>query len=304
MTPVIVVGPVFMDIIMAEMDRLPASGEEIHAHSASWAPGGYAISATAFSRMGLSTQLVTELGDDALGMALEQKLLADGVQVISPPAVGRTNIAVSLNWNGDRGIVSYTQPFHNPFAALETILPDQDGLVLLAARHPFARDIARAAREHHLTVAMMLSWQPDFLTSRALPQLFPWTDILLCNVPEALLATGQTDFQRALYILGESISNVVITRGAEGAVALVDGEYAEAAAAPCVIVDATGAGDVFAAGYLTAQLRGLPLVERLQIGNWAAAQTVAALGGSTSAPTWQEVEEFLRMGVSPSWRKA
>lgn len=295
---VVLVGPVFLDIVMAGLDRLPAAGEEIHGGSASWAPGGFAISAIAFSRLGISTHLFTEIGADELGSVLRKRLVGEGVELFSPASVATTNIAVALNWNGDRGIVSYTQPFYDASEAAETFLEKKPGLLVMSARHPHAKKIAEMAHRKAVPVALTLSWHPEFLTSRTLQQIMPFADHLLCNVPEALLVTGQTDFRRALAILSESIDDVVVTRGAEGSVALVHGEYFEEPGIPSVMIDATGAGDVFGAAYLTAKLRGLPVEQWLRVGNWAAAQAVAALGGCTAAPRWVDVERFLNTEVA------
>jgi sugar/nucleoside kinase (ribokinase family) len=294
---VVVVGPVFLDVVMAGLDRLPASGEEIHGASASWAPGGYAIGAITFSRMGIPTHLFTEIGNDELGAVIRGRLVAEGVEVFSPPNVDTTNIAVALNWNGDRGIVSYTQPFHDASEEVSQFLDETPGLVVLSARHPHARKICEVAHRKSLPVALTLSWHPEFLVSRALQQLLPFAQHLFCNVPEALLTTGQTDFRRALAILSESVDDVVVTRGAEGSVALVSGQFYEEPAMAILMVDATGAGDVFAAGYLTAKLRGFPVDQQLRIGNWAAAQAIGELGGSTGAPRWEQVAYFLESEV-------
>lgn len=294
---VAVVGPVFLDIVMAGLDRLPASGEEIHGASASWAPGGYAIGAIAFSRLGMPTHLFTEIGEDELGAVLRGRLTAEGVEVFSAPQVRTTNIAVALNWNGDRGIVSYTQPFHDASLEVNAFLESTPALVVVSARHPHAKKICEAAHRKNLPVALTLSWHPEFLVSRTLQQMLPFAQHLFCNVPEALMATGQTDFRRALSILSESVEDVVVTRGAEGSVALVDGKFFEEPAIPSVLVDATGAGDVFAAGYLTAKMRGLSVTLQLRVGNWAAAQAIGALGGCTAAPRWEQVEQFLGLEV-------
>lgn len=296
---VVVVGPIFLDVVMSGLDHLPSAGQEVYVDSASWSPGGYAISAIALSRLGVRTHLLTELGQDEMGEVILSRLTAEGVNTILPHYLEKTNIAVALNWNGDRGIVSFTHPLKDPIDDLRQVLDRAPGLLLLSARHPFARNIAAEGLARRLPVALSLSWHPEFLTSRSLQQLFSLADHLFCNVPEALLVTGQTDFRKALAILGEALPQVVITRGSEGAVALVQGEYVESPACPAVIVDATGAGDVFAAGYLAAELHGLPVIDRLRAGNWAAGRAVAQVGGSTGAPCWVDVERFLRqVGVN------
>ncbi|NMP22913.1 carbohydrate kinase family protein [Sulfobacillus harzensis] len=289
----LVVGPTFVDIVMSEMSRLPAAGEEVHVGNASWAPGGYAISAIVLNRLGISTQLVTDIGEDELGATLVSRLQREGLSTDAVFRSDRTNIAVALNWSGDRGIVSYTHPLTDPTERVESQLQDGCDLVLLSARHPHARSVAAAAFAHSVPVALSLSWHPEFLVSPSLKQLFPYARYLFCNVPEALLVTGETDFVRALGILGEAVPEVVVTRGAEGVAALVDGEFIEVPAEPAIMVDATGAGDVFAATYLACALRALDLRDRLSAATWAAAQAVRKVGGSTGAPNWNDVTAHL-----------
>lgn len=286
----LVVGPTFVDIVMSEMARLPAAGEEVHVGDASWAPGGYAISAIALSRLDIDTTLVTDVGEDELGMTLLNRLHREGIDTKEIQKTDRTNIAVALNWSGDRGIVSYTHPLTDPTERIHDLLQGEVSLVLLSARHPYARSIAAEAFAREVPVALSLSWHPEFLTSSALQQLFPYARYLFGNVPEALLVTGESDFVKALGVLGAAVSEVIVTRGAEGVAALVEGEYVEVAAEPSIMVDATGAGDVFAATYLAASMRHLGVQDRLRCAAWAAAQAVRKVGGSTGAPRWNEIE--------------
>lgn len=290
----LVVGPSFIDIVMSEMSRLPAAGEEVHVGNASWAPGGYAISAIALSRLGIPTTLVTDVGADDLGDTLLVRLRREGIDTSEVQRTERTNIAVALNWSGDRGIVSYTHPLKDPTERVRELLKAGVGLTLLSARHPHARAVAAESFAQGVPLALSLSWHPEFLMSSALKQLFPYARYLFCNVPEALVVTGESEFVRALSVLGESVPEVIVTRGAEGVAALVEGEFVEVPAEPAIMVDATGAGDVFASTYLASTLRGLPLKSRLYAATWAAAQAVREVGGSTGAPTWASVEEHLK----------
>lgn len=290
----LVVGPSFIDIVMSEMSRLPAAGEEVHVGNASWAPGGYAISAIALSRLGIPTTLVTDVGADDLGDTLLARLRREGIDTSEVQRTERTNIAVALNWSGDRGIVSYTHPLKDPTGRVRELLKAGVGLTLLSARHPHARAVAAESFAQGVPLALSLSWHPEFLMSSALKQLFPYARYLFCNVPEALVVTGESEFVRALSVLGESVPEVIVTRGAEGVAALVEGEFVEVPAEPAIMVDATGAGDVFASTYLASTLRGLPLKSRLYAATWAAAQAVREVGGSTGAPTWASVEEHLK----------
>ena len=76
----------------------------------------------------------------------------------------------------------------------------------------------------------------------------------------------------------------MITRGPQGAVAVANGERAEIAAAPVErIVDTTGAGDLFAAGFLAGRCRGRPLKACLETGSIAAAEIISHFGARPEA---------------------
>jgi 2-dehydro-3-deoxygluconokinase len=78
---------------------------------------------------------------------------------------------------------------------------------------------------------------------------------------------------------------VVVKRGADGALAWVEGEVISGAAVPVEVVDPVGAGDAFVAGWLVAQLRGEPAGERLRLGLAAGALACTAVGDWEGAPT-------------------
>lgn len=286
----LVVGPTFVDIVMAEMNRLPTPGEEIHVRQAAWAPGGYAISALALQQLGIETTLLTDIGTDELGAMLLSRLKSAGLNVNEVGASDRTNIAVSLNWSGDRSIISYTHPFSDPTRRVHELITHQIDLALLSARHPYARSIAAECFAQHVPIALSLSWHPEFLMSSALKQLFPYAHYLFANVPEALIVTEESNFLKALGSLAQMIPEVMVTRGAQGVVAMIEGEFFDVPAPPAIMVDATGAGDVFAATYLAAALRGIKPLNRLKYANRAAAHAIEAVGSITNDLNWPALQ--------------
>jgi sugar/nucleoside kinase (ribokinase family) len=109
-------------------------------------------------------------------------------------------------------------------------------------------------------------------------------DILFGNEDEVRHLTGCGDLGDCIAALSNHVSTLVITRGAEGAVAVERGEQAAIAAAPVErIVDTTGAGDLFAAGFLAARCRGRPLAACLEIGAIAAAEVISHFGARPEA---------------------
>ncbi len=104
-------------------------------------------------------------------------------------------------------------------------------------------------------------------------------DVLLGNEEEALGLAGTSDLPTALERLRRSHLAVVVTRGARGAiVVLPDGEVAAGAAPVPRVADTTGAGDLFAAGFLFGLTHGFSPEESLRIGNFAAAEVISHVG--------------------------
>jgi sugar/nucleoside kinase (ribokinase family) len=115
-------------------------------------------------------------------------------------------------------------------------------------------------------------------------------DILFGNEHEMRHLTGCGALEECIAALSSKVKTLVITRGAEGALAAEAGETVEIAAAPAAaVVDTTGAGDLFAAGFLAARLRGRALEACLEAGAIAAAEVISHFGARPEADLRQLV---------------
>jgi len=104
-------------------------------------------------------------------------------------------------------------------------------------------------------------------------------DILFANAAEAKAMAGTDDFEAAVACLAEAAPTLVVTRSEEGALAIAGSERAEVDAEPIEqLVDTTGAGDLFASGFLAGQARGLSLEASLRLGAIAAAEVIQHYG--------------------------
>ena len=101
-------------------------------------------------------------------------------------------------------------------------------------------------------------------------------DILFVNERELATLTGEDGFEAGLAALKDKVPTLVATRSADGAVAVQNGERAQVAAEPVdEVVDTTGAGDLFAAGFLTGLTRGETLETCLRMGAICAAEVIS-----------------------------
>jgi sugar/nucleoside kinase (ribokinase family) len=104
-------------------------------------------------------------------------------------------------------------------------------------------------------------------------------DILFANEHELAALTGIEDFHEGIAALAPKIPTLVVTRSEKGAHAVSHGEHAHVAAAPVErVVDTTGAGDLFAAGFLFGNVRGLALETSLALGALCAAEIISHYG--------------------------
>jgi sugar/nucleoside kinase (ribokinase family) len=109
-------------------------------------------------------------------------------------------------------------------------------------------------------------------------------DLLFGNEHEVRHLTGCRDLGECIVSLSQHVRTLVITRGAHGAVAAEQGYMVEIPAAPVgQVVDTTGAGDLFAAGFLAARCRGKPLKACLETGSVAAAEVISHFGARPEA---------------------
>ena len=104
-------------------------------------------------------------------------------------------------------------------------------------------------------------------------------DILFANEAELAAMTGEDDFDAGLAKLAAQVATLVVTRSEAGAVAVRGEERASVLAEPIErLVDTTGAGDLFAAGFLAGEARGLGLAQSLKLGAIAAAEVIQHYG--------------------------
>ncbi|WP_343608819.1 adenosine kinase [Novosphingobium sp.] len=104
-------------------------------------------------------------------------------------------------------------------------------------------------------------------------------DILFANEEELAALTGLEDCHEGLASLTGKVPTVVVTRGSQGALAVSEGQQAQVAAQPIErVVDTTGAGDLFASGFLFGFVRGRSLEECLTLGSVCAAEIISHFG--------------------------
>jgi sugar/nucleoside kinase (ribokinase family) len=109
-------------------------------------------------------------------------------------------------------------------------------------------------------------------------------DILFSNEGEIKALAQVDDFEAAVAQIAAKVPVLVSTRSEKGAIAVVDGSrYEVPAATVAQIIDTTGAGDLFAAGFLAGHVEGLSVGDSLSLGAAAAAEVISHYGARPEA---------------------
>ena len=168
-------------------------------------------------------------------------------------------------------------------------LLDEVGMVMVSGYSFFApgpraavQGLLAAAKARGIAVAVDPA-SVGFLVEVGPAQFLDWTagaDWIFANESEAEALTGLVGYQALMLALGERFANVVIKRGRLGAaLGGRDGLRVELPAPMVTVVDSTGAGDAFAAGFIAAHLAGEDEASALAKGIAAGAKAVQSIGG-------------------------
>jgi sugar/nucleoside kinase (ribokinase family) len=255
--------------------------------------GSAANSMAGAAACGANVAFVGQVARDQLGTIFTHDMRALGVRFDTPPleggpATGRCLILVTPD--GERTMNTCPGAAHHlsPQAVDEAAVRSASILYLEGylfgpeksrAAMLCAVDIAHAADR---TVAFTLS-ESVCLAGRKEPlqQLIAGggIDLIFANESEALQLAGAADLDGAIERLAPQVKTLVFTRGAAGALAFEDGVRTDVPAISVpVVVDTTGAGDLFAAGFLAARCKGHPIDRQLMTGGIAAAEIITHFG--------------------------
>lgn len=289
-------GVYFCDLIFTGLPEMPRLGAEVFSRDFTMTPGGPFTTAVAMKRLGLRVGWMCDFGDDAFSRfilaAAEREGLDTGLFQYHSFPVRR--ISVAFSFAHDRGFISYMDRVEQT-SPISVIEKDKPRCVFLPHLHygEAYTDLFAAARQSDALVFMDCQSTEATLETPGVVEALRSADIFAPNEAEAQQLTGAATVEEALARLAELTPLVIIKRGAAGAIAQAEGQVVRSPAIPVHVVDTTGAGDCFNAGFLYGYLRGASLEESLRLGNICGSLSTTAVGGTAAAPTAAQVEEWL-----------
>ena len=288
---VVVSGLVFQDLVLG-LPTAPRPGTEVWATDSAESPGGIANFAVALARLGLRTGMAAVFGADDLGDRVWHRLEeTEGIDLtLSRKLAGwQTPLTVALAYDNDRALVTRgTSPL---LSADELITTPPAARAVAAHIGPWPNEWLAKAKAAGSVVFADVGWDPSGLWDPAVLDQLEHCDVFLPNAEEAMNYTRTTSPGAAIEQLATMVGVVVVSNGAHGAEAIdsTTGERVVVPAYPVQAADTTGAGDVFAAGFIAATLWDLPLEQRVRFAALTAALSVTRLGGADAAPRWADL---------------
>lgn len=261
---VVVVGEIYADHVFSGFQRWPAPGEEVHAeHYLRELGGGAVNTACGLARLQRRVRLIGLIGqaDRAwFETRLEDfGLTAEGLR--SHPA--NTGVTVSVSTARDRSFYTYVGANRHLVGLLDEATIRAE---LIAARHvhfamPLAAELARrllpVLRRAGCTTSLDVGFSPDWLRDPANHASCRAIDYFFPNQAEARLLSGDESIEAfGQWASSIALRHGVIKLGAAGAAAVTHDGLLRVPPPSVTVVDTTGAGDAFDAGFIDGVLNG------------------------------------------------
>ena len=265
-------------------------------------PGGSAANTVrGLGQLGVECSYIGKIGRDPVGDFMNEHMTDLGVR----PQLIRSNIPtgqcmVLVSPDGERTMATFLG------AAIELTGPEITPEMLtpydilhiegyLVQNHDLIREAVRKAKAAGLTVSLdMASYNVveenlDFLKGL----VAEYVDLLFANEDEARAFTGKEP-EEAVWEIGGLCEIAVVKTGEKGSLIAHSGELIPIDPVPAQVIDTTGAGDLYATGFLYGLSEGLTLRECGDIGSLVAAKAIETIGPALTDDRLEMIKEYLQ----------
>jgi sugar/nucleoside kinase (ribokinase family) len=264
--------------------------------------GSCSIFAHQTAKLGLSTVVVGRIGTDEMGRFLigEHEKSAIITDYIRQDPEITTSVSFCLCRKDDRAIITSG-------TSINSLTPDDVDVNLLArSRHLHIgsfflleglrgqwKKIISTVKAAGGTVSLDMNWDPSERWDGVL-DLLPQVDLFFPNEQEAMAVTGETSPEKAAAKLSETAGAVILKRGKKGADLHSGGTFLHQPVEDYgPYIDAIGAGDSFAGGFVYGFLSGRPMIDCLKMGNICGSLNTTQPGGTPGQPGLARLRELL-----------
>lgn len=320
---VLVTGSPCVDLVFSGLPHWPVLGQEMYVSDFAISVGAIFNTAASLSRLGLHVGLLCELGNDLFSRYMLEEIERAGISrdLIFLRDYPLRAVSVCLPYQGERGFISFADASEHDAGPAGELLSSEQHTGGEAAAHGFARDMLAALedvsyeaaflyvypkmrpvleilRQRETMLFLDAGWSQNVLTDSCFAELVRYGHYFMPNMAEAGLITGKQEPTEAVRALAQIGPTAIIKMGADGVIACQNGELLRCPAFPVErVVDTTGAGDAFNAGFIYGTLRGYTLPDALRCGIICGSLSTTAMTGTAAVPTAETLEQ-LRLAPS------
>lgn len=282
---ILCIGRTYCDLLFSGLDHMPVLGREVFADGlAIEAGGGAFITAAHLHYLGQHSALLSRIGTDALSNSLLGLLKQSNIdlQFLEKSADAGPQVTVVTIQENDRAFLSRRAGSAKPKTLpLALKWPNAGHLHIAeyATLHEIPGLIADA-QQAGLTISLDPSWDETLIHGTGILAHGAGIDVFMPNMEEASAITGHTNPQDAITTLAQHFPVIALKVGADGAYMAYQGEIFHQPAPKVPVIDTTGAGDAFNAGFLAAWLNHASPNDCLKAGIDAGSRAVQMAGGA------------------------
>ncbi|MHC1636108.1 MAG: carbohydrate kinase family protein [Candidatus Methanospirareceae archaeon] len=299
---VVGLGALNYDVLYA-VERIARGGEEVGIIDVKKAPGGSAANTiVGLARLGVRVGFVGIVGKDKEGEIILEDFKKEGVEVHIKREEGYTGAAIGLiDKKGERAL--YILPGVNDKLSIEDVdLQFLEKAYFIHTSSFVNKKQLEMQTELVKRVKSRISFSPGMLCFKYkledMIEIISRSDVIFLSLGELQSLIKKEDYKRgARELLDIGAKIVCVTLGEKGCYVTDGISDFLIEAYPTKVVDTTGAGDAFAAGFLYGLLRGKDIYKSGKIGNFVASCCIREYGCRKGLPYKEEVEEFCREGL-------
>lgn len=289
-------GATNVDLLYQGFDRLAGVGEELYCKDFSLQLGG-GLPATLINlgRLGISTKIATELGNDIFSNFAKEKFTQNGVNptnLYSGEDIP-LNITSAIILPKDRTFYTYGKGNIEPDdKALETFYSIARGSKICMMQLGGFLPVYKKLKEEGTILVLDTGWD-DEMSIKKYRDYLELADYYTPNRKEAMKITGSDTPEDAAHALKQYFEKVVVKVDADGCIGIDgDEEFFVPSIEEFVNVDSTGAGDAFLAGFMYGLFYDYSLKDCIKFGNVTGGKAVTAVGALSGYVSEKELFEY------------
>lgn len=295
-------------MMLVDEEASTAIGKKLERFESSMAPGGSAANTIhGLAKLGIETGFLSYIGKDEIGRFFEESMCSVGVKPIVFHSDTKSGTAITIvSADGERTFATHLGASTELNASLisDKLFEGWDYCYiegyLIANKELFKKAIITAKENNCKVVLDLASYNVVESNRETIKEMLPYIDIVFANEEEAKSLTDKTAEESLLY-LSENVDIAVVKIGKNGsiiktktktkamAMAMAEGddEIIRIGCNEVKVIDTTGAGDMYAAGFLYGLIKGHDLKKCGVIGNLLAESIIQVVGAKMNDDRWE-----------------